>query len=212
MQPDRSRTLPAGGAVRRRAARTLSVAAKLAYPVVILGAWHGHAPRYIGGMLFALFCLQQLPRSRAFAASIKRFSLLDWTVAALLGCGSALIVLTNSELLLRIYPSLVNLGLLIAVGATLVHGPSMVEKFARLRTPDLSATAVRYTRRVTQVWCAFFLLNGAFSLYTALCWPRHAWSLYNGAVAYGLIGALLVAEIVWRRLVVLPRVARSEAA
>ncbi|MFC0399275.1 hypothetical protein [Paraburkholderia rhizosphaerae] len=208
---DSSRRLPAGGALRRRAARTLSVAAKLAYPVVILGAWQGHAPRYIGGMLFALFCLQQLPRSRAFAASIKRLSLLDWSVAALLGCGSAAIVLTNSELLLRIYPSLVNLGLLIAFGATLARGPSMVEKFARLRTPDLTEPAVCYTRRVTQVWCAFFLLNGGFSLYTALYWPRQAWSLYNGAIAYGLIGTLLVVEIVWRHLVVLPRVARAEA-
>lgn len=57
-----------------------------------------------------------------------------------------------------------------------------------------------------------FLLNGAFSAYTALYWSRASWSLYNGAIAYVLIGVLLIAEVIWRYLVVLPRAARSEAA
>ncbi|HVE06086.1 MAG TPA: hypothetical protein VNE00_02430 [Paraburkholderia sp.] len=212
MSADRPRPRRAGSAVRRWAGGALGIAAKLAYPLVILCAWRWDTPRYVGCMLFGLLCLQRFAGSGAFAASLKGFSPIDWGIAALLGCGSAAIVATDSELLLRIYPSLVNLGLLIAFGATLVRGPSMVEKFARIRTPQLSAPAIRYTRHVTQVWCAFFVLNGAFSLYTALYWPRDAWSLYNGAIAYGLVGVLLLAEIVWRYLVVLPRAARSEAA
>ncbi|GAB2910173.1 septation protein IspZ [Paraburkholderia jirisanensis] len=198
--------------MRRRVGGVLAVVAKLAYPLVILCAWRWDTPRYVGCMLFGLLCLQRFAGSGAFALSLKGFSPIDWGVAALLGCGSAAIVATDSELLLRVYPSLVNLGLLIAFGATLVRGPSMIEKFARIRTPQLSAPAIRYTCHVTKIWCVFFVLNGAFSLYTALYWPREAWSLYNGAIAYGLIGVLLVAEIVWRYLVVLPRVARSEAA
>jgi uncharacterized membrane protein len=102
--------------------------------------------------------------------------------------------------------------LLVAFGATLVRGPSMIEKFARMSHPALDTHGVRHTRRVTQVWCGFFALNGMFSAYTALAWTRAAWSLYNGAVVYGLIGALLIGEVVWRRVVVLPRAGRSEAA
>jgi uncharacterized membrane protein len=189
----------------------VQVLVKLAYPALILCAWRWDTPRYVGCMLFAILWLQRWAGSGPVATSLRRLSAIDWTVVGLLSCASAAIVLTNSELLLRLYPSLVNLGLLIAFGATLVHGPSMIEKFARLGNPDLPPGAVRHTRRVTQVWCVFFLLNGAFSAYTALYWSRASWSLYNGAIAYVLIGVLLIAEVIWRYLVVLPRAARSEA-
>lgn len=98
-------------------------------------------------------------------------------------------------------------GLLTVFGATLVHGPSMIEKFARIGTPDLSDAAVRHTRRVTQIWCVLFAANSLFSLYTALYWQREAWSLYNGVISYGLIRALLAGEFAWRHLVMLPRAA-----
>ncbi|WP_109478002.1 hypothetical protein [Paraburkholderia sp. C35] len=190
----------------------LGVIAKLAYPAVILCAWFWDEPRFVGCLLFALLWLQRCAGTGAFGASLRKLTRVDWAVAFMLSVASAAIVWTNSELLLRIYPSLVNLGLLIAFGATLVRGPTMIEKFARIGTPDLSEPAIRHTRRVTQIWCGFFLANGVFSLYTALYWPREAWSLYNGAIAYGLIGLLLVGEIAWRYLVILPRVRRSEAA
>ncbi|PQV52131.1 hypothetical protein [Paraburkholderia sp. BL21I4N1] len=206
-------TVPASRNVGRSWTKAVvQVLLKLAYPALILCAWRWDTPRYVGCMLFAILWLQRWAGSGPVATSLRRLSSIDWTVVGLLSGASAAIVLTNSELLLRLYPSLVNLGLLIAFGATLVRGPSMIEKFARLGNPDLPPRAVRHTWRVTQVWCGFFALNGAFSAYTALYWSRASWSLYNGAIAYGLIGVLLVAEIVWRYLVVLPRAARSEAA
>ncbi|TDN68890.1 hypothetical protein [Paraburkholderia sp. BL10I2N1] len=210
MQPAQSGAQ--GPAAGRMARVVMQVLLKLAYPALILSAWKWDTPRYIGLMLLAILWLQRFAGTGSFASSLRRLTAVDWWVAGLLSCASAAIVLTNSEMLLRIYPSLVNLGLLIAFGATLVRGPTMIEKFARIRTPDLSASAVLYTRRVTQIWCAFFAVNGAFSAYTAFYWTRDAWSLYNGAIAYGLVGVLLVGEIAWRYLVLMPRAARSEAA
>ncbi|CAH2791955.1 MAG: FIG017861: hypothetical protein [uncultured Paraburkholderia sp.] len=197
---------------RRGLKAVVQALVKLAYPALILCAWRWDTPRYVGCMLFAILWLQRWAGSGPVATSLRRLSAIDWTVVGLLSCASAAIVLTNSELLLRLYPSLVNLGLLIAFGATLVRGPSMIEKFARLGKRDLPPGAVRHTRRVTQVWCGFFVLNGVFSAYTALYWSRASWLLYNGALAYLLIGVLLVAEVAWRYLVVLPRAARLEAA
>ena len=149
---------------------------------MILCAWRWDEPRYIGACC-SRCCGCSVGRGAVrVATSLRRLTAIDWCVAgdAELRFGFA-IVLSGSELLLHLYPSFVNLGLLLAFGATLVRGPSMIEKFARLGNPELGPHAVRYTRRVTQMWCVFFALNGAFSAYTALCWSRAAWSLYNGA-------------------------------
>ncbi|SAL34754.1 hypothetical protein AWB73_03292 [Caballeronia turbans] len=197
---------------RGRTGFALNVVLKLAYPAVILGAWFWNAPRYAGCLLFALIWMQRCLGTGMVSVSLRRLTRVDWIVAFMLSIASAAIVWTDSERLLHIYPSLVNLGLLIAFGATLVRGPSMIEKFARIGTPDLSSAAVVHTRRVTQIWCGFFAANGLFSLYTALYWQREAWSLYNGAISYGLVGALLAGEIAWRYLVILPRARRVEAA
>ncbi|SAL46111.1 hypothetical protein AWB74_02031 [Caballeronia arvi] len=205
-------TRAAAANARGRTGFALNAALKLAYPAVILGAWFWNAPRYAGCVLFALIWLQRCIGTGVVSVSLRRLSRVDWAVAFMLSAASAAIVWTDSERLLHIYPSLVNFGLLIAFGATLVRGPSMIEKFARIGTPDLSEPAVRHTRRVTQIWCAFFAANGLFSLYTALYWSREAWSLYNGAISYGLIGVLIAGEIVWRYLVILPRARRAEAA
>jgi uncharacterized membrane protein len=75
----------------------------------------------------------------------------------------------------------------------------MVERIARLHQPDLPTDATPYLRNVTRVWIAFFVFNGAAGLATALWASREVWSLYNGGIAYVLIGLLFAAEWLWRR-------------
>ncbi|WP_179402105.1 hypothetical protein [Burkholderia guangdongensis] len=190
---------------RRRMRVAARVALMLAYPFVFLLAWRGIAPRYVGCMLILLLWLQRWIGTGSFASALNRLTRVDWCVALVLSAISLTIAVTDSEMLLRLYPAFVSAGLLAAFGVTLYRGPSMIEKFARTRARDPSTAVVRYTRRVTQIWCAFFVLNGAFSVYTAMCWSRAAWSLYNGAIVYALIGALLVGEWIWRQWFVMPR-------
>ncbi len=109
--------------------------------------------------------------------SLRRLDTIDWCVAWALSGASVAIVLTNSEWLLRLYPSLVNVGLLVAFGATLVRGPVDDRKICTPEQAGPGPHTIRYTRRVTQVWCGFFALNGVFSACTALYWTREAWSL-----------------------------------
>jgi uncharacterized membrane protein len=197
---------PAGpGALRRGARVAAQVALKLAYPLMFFAAWRYDMTRYLGVALLALLWLQRWIGAGSAAAMLRQLTALDWSVAAALSCACAAIALTGSELLLGLYPTLVNAGLLAAFGATLNGGPTMIEKFARLYDPELSARQVRHTRRMTQVWCAFFVANGAFSAYLALCGSRAAWALYNGVLAYLIIGALIVGEIAWRHAFVLPK-------
>lgn len=100
---------------------------------------------------------------------------------------------------LKFYPVLVNLGLLVTFGSTLFFPPSMIERFARLKEPDLPEQGVVYTRKVTQIWCGFFLVNGCIAAITAIWASNEVWALYNGFIAYILIGLLLAGEWIFRQ-------------
>lgn len=114
---------------------------------------------------------------------------------------AALTAASNSAVPLKLYPVAVNAALLLLFGLSLWRGPSMVERLARLHEPNLDSAGVLYTRKVTQVWCGFFVLNGGLALCTALWASQQVWALYNGLIAYGLIGLLMAGEWCVRRRV-----------
>ncbi|MEX0827896.1 MAG: hypothetical protein WD005_02985, partial [Haliea sp.] len=75
-------------------------------------------------------------------------------------------LLTGSELGILLYPVLVSAVLLSLFCASLLQPPTIVETLARIQEPDLPEAAIRYTRRVTQIWTLFFLLNGSIAMVT----------------------------------------------
>jgi uncharacterized membrane protein len=167
----------------------LAGALTLVYPLAI---WFGHgtiAPRWLACLLL-LAAATRLPALRMSTTA-------RWSAAAALGL-AALAIGANALLPLKLYPVLVNGAFLGAFGWSLVRGPSMVERFARLREPDLPPAAVAYTRRVTQAWCVFFVANGAIALGTALYAPEAVWSLYTGVVSYVLMGLMFGGEYLLR--------------
>lgn len=167
----------------------LTAALTLVYPLAI---WLGHGriePRWLAGLLL-LTLATRLPSLKISAGA-------RWTAAAGLAL-AGLAVAANAVLPLKLYPVLVNAALLAAFGASLVSGMPMVERLARLREPDLPAQAVAYTRRVTQAWCVFFVVNGAIALGTALFAPEAIWSLYTGVVSYVLMGLMFGGEYLLR--------------
>jgi len=109
--------------------------------------------------------------------------------------------LREDVLPLQLYPVLVNIVLLGVFGYSLLKPPSAIERLASIRNPVLPPEAVAYTRAVTKVWCGFFILNGSMALATALWASHRIWALYNGLIAYGLIGLLFGVEWLVRRRV-----------
>jgi uncharacterized membrane protein len=105
-----------------------------------------------------------------------------------------LAVWSNGLLPLKLYPVLVNTVFFSAFAYSLISPPTMIERFARIYEPNLPARAISYTRRVTQVWCIFFVANGAIALMTALWASPATWTLYNGLIAYVLMGLLFAGE------------------
>ena len=93
-------------------------------------------------------------------------------------------------------------GLMLALfGGSLFAKQSLIERLARLQTPDLPPEGVRYTRRVTQIWCVFFVLNGSMAAALVLMRQYDWWALYTGIVSYVLMGLLLGGEWVYRKIV-----------
>lgn len=165
----------------------------LLYPLLVyLGLSH-FEPRWLALLLLA-FALVRLGASRQPLA---------WAVAAAAALLALATFLANAALPLKLYPVAVNGVLLTLFGASLAHPPSAVERLARLTRPDLPPAAVAYTRKVTWVWCAFFVFNGTLAGVTALWGSDALWALYNGLVAYVLMGALFAAEWLVRQRVML---------
>jgi uncharacterized membrane protein len=105
---------------------------------------------------------------------------------------------SNDRRVLLFVPALFNLGLLIGFARTLFQGPSMVETLARLHREHLPDGAAAYCRRVTWAWCVFFALNIAVSVWLVMFSSLARWTLYNGCLAYVVVGLIYAAERIYR--------------
>ncbi len=92
------------------------------------------------------------------------------------------------------YPVIVNALFLLVFVWSLYHPPPVIERLARLTDPDLPPQGVAYTRKVTWVWSAFFLMNGILAAITVWLADLEIWALYNGFLAYLLMGLLMAGE------------------
>jgi uncharacterized membrane protein len=161
-------------ALSRLPAIAVSIAA-LMYPFGVYLAAGRVAPHW----LLSAMCL--LPVARAASTRDVRW-LGVAAVTAMLALGS--VYAGQSHQMLKFYPVVVNAGLLAMFAASVFYPPTVIERLARLAEPDLPPEAVRYTRRVTQVWCGFFVL-----------WASDVvWALCNGFLSYVAMGLLFAGE------------------
>ena len=98
-------------------------------------------------------------------------------------------------------PVAINGVLLAAFGSTLRSGSRpMIERFARLTVNDLAEAELRWCRGWTWAWTLFFVSNGAIAAALAVAAPLSWWTVYNGLIAYVLMGLMFAAEYVPRKL------------
>lgn len=173
------------------------------YPLLVYTGLQQFGPRALACVLL-LVALAKLAATKIARQPLGNGG---WLVLAAALAGS-LTLLTGSVMGLKFYPVIVSVVLLVVFGLSLVRPPSMIERFARLQTPDLPAHAIAYTRKVTWVWCGFFIFNGAIACVSVFASDK-IWALYNGLISYVLIGLLLAGEY-WVRLRVQRHYAREE--
>ncbi|MBE9607824.1 hypothetical protein [Chitinilyticum piscinae] len=174
----------------RRVLTLLGMLASIAYPLIVFLALDHWQP---GAFALALLGLAVLRLAGGWQQPAVQLQVAVLLVLALL------IYVRGSTGWLRYYPVVLNLGLGALFGWSLRHPPSIIERLAHLSEPELPAAAIRYTRRVTMLWCGFFVLNALVAGWTAWFASWEVWTLYNGLIAYLLIGLLLGGEWLFRQ-------------
>lgn len=170
--------------------RVLFIILSIAYPFII---YFGHdylSPLGLAAILLLMLCL------RVRVIGWQHPSAKLWFLAG--GIIFLLTAVSEDISALLWYPAAINVFLLAVFSYSLINPPSIIENFARLREPDLPESAVHYTRRVTQIWCGFFIINGLLAGWTAQFSSPKIWALYNGFIAHLLIGVVFLGEWIVR--------------
>lgn len=144
---------------------------------------------WVSSLLIVLGLLRLFSKGNALLWPLTGFAIL---------CGSLSLILKDHAWL-KLYPVLMSVGACMIFASTLIRPPSMIERFARLAEPDLPEAGVIWTRKVTFVWCGFFVLNALLALATVLFASMQVWVLYNGFISYVLMGLLLLGEFILRK-------------
>jgi uncharacterized membrane protein len=174
------------------AARLVGPAIMVGYPLLVYGGLKVLQPRWVALVLGGALLAREIAGLRRGAASPLLLPIV--LVGGVLG----LALVFNEGRFFLFVPVLVNAALFVSFARTLRAGPSMVESLARQRFGHVPPEHVGYCRRVTEVWCAFFVVNSALILWLALGARIEYWALYTGLIAYVLVAALFTAEMTYR--------------
>ncbi len=171
--------------------RVASTALLITYPLLVYFGLQVFDPRVMVLLLVLMAGLRWLAWDGE-----QRGMLVYWLAAIAVVVLATL--LSGSEKGLLFYPLIVNIAFFSFFFISLFNPPTVIERFARKQHGELSEDGLRYTRRVTQVWCLFFVVNASLSVYTVYH-SREIWLLYNGLVSYLLTGMVMGIEYLVRQ-------------
>lgn len=139
----------------------------------------------------------------------KEKSALDWKplVSSMLFLAAGLFCfITGKEFFLRLYSVVINITFLVVFGSTLFLKPNIIFRFATLADKKILGSTYenqvnKYCKKVTVIWCCFFIMNGSIAAYTTFFCSREVWAIYNGGISYVLMGTLFAVEFIIRKIV-----------
>jgi len=166
------------------------------YPLAVYLSYTRLDARTFGLVLLSLYALSVVSRFRGSWAEVAGLARQHVPLAVLI----ALAVVSGSRTILLVLPVAVSAYLLWTFASSLRLGPPIVERFARIADPDLPDFVLPYCRKVTIVWCGFFVANASCVVALALLADVEWWALYTGLVSYVLMGLLFAGEVVVRKL------------
>jgi uncharacterized membrane protein len=172
--------------------RALLAVLTLAYPALVYFGLAYFRPGAFGILIGLLVVL------RLSGADRRQWRLLAIPFV-LMVVYSVAVAVFDSELLVRIYPAIVNLMMLSVFGWSMINPPTFIERMIRARDMPMGPGAEIYLFYLSGVWCGFFVINAGIAAYTAWASSLETWALYNGLIVYLIIGILFLGEWPVRR-------------
>ncbi len=166
------------------------------YPLVVYLGLKTHSLKRMTVLIIGAFLLRLLVLRGAKSGSFNHLAI----PATLAGIVLAAITLwQNSGQALLFYPVVASICGLCVFAWSLVKPPSVIEILARLREDTLPPEVVAYTRKVTMIWCLFFVINAGIAGLSVASGDMAFWTLYNGLISYVLMGVLMGGEWLYRK-------------
>ncbi len=168
---------------------SIAVALLLAYPFLFQAlaerGWHRFLPWLLAGILG-----WRALRTQATAERLLWGGLSLALVIGMLWLGPAVT---------KTVPGVTFLLLAWVFGRTLRSPPPLIERMVRLQFKDIPPHLLAYTRRLTQLWTAFFLVLALVSFALTFLAAGQVWTWFHGIGIYLLIGLLITGEYLYRR-------------
>lgn len=159
----------------------------ICYPALVYYGLQNYGPRMIAIILLLVVSIRSV-------ITRDHLSVWLWLIAL---TAAAFSFVSNTPLGLKLYPVLVNATMLAVFSISLFRGATVIERFAKLQEPNLPPEGIKYCRKVTMVWCVFFIFNGILAALTISA-SDAIWALYNGLISYIIMGALFAGELIVR--------------
>jgi len=163
-------------------------AVSIGYPILVYYGLNHFGPSALALFLLVILILRVLIKGSLHEPS-------QWLQLVVLGTFCCVVMLVNSEELLRFYPVIMSLGFSALFAFSLKSKTSLIERFAKMSGQDYPEAAIEYMRNLSKIWAMLLFVNAFIAAYTACCVSLKSWTLYNGLIAYFLLGGFAVGEL-----------------
>ena len=164
----------------------------LVYPIIVYFGIQRLSPAFFALVLLALAVVK-------FVVAKGKKDMLQLLILLLAVIFSVALAISNSEILLRLYPVVISLGVALIFALSLSQAETVIERMARLAGEEITPRAKFYTRRLTIVWVALLIANASVAFYLALFGSMGQWAFYCGFLAYVIFGGVFIVELLYRR-------------
>lgn len=166
------------------------------------------SPRVFVAVLACLLLLNLLADWGSFkkGGSKKMFILRLIGMTLAIGIIATLVIVTDDAGYSKLYPVIISVLFFGVFSFSLIKPPTIIWRLASMQDKKLAVNPHRekiasYCRKVTVIWCVFFVFNGSMAVFTTFFASDIVWSVYNGLISYILMGLLFGIEFLVRKRV-----------